>query len=100
MKMFSDCSGPCKTCKINYIGGCLAGHGDNDYCYASPEWIKEKGLKYQEEHRIEIAKRLDDYEKWKNQKSNKPIPPIIPTEEINLIILILKESNGSLGPRS
>ena len=40
MKMFSDCSGPCETCKIHYYGGCIAGHGDDDYEYASPEWIK------------------------------------------------------------
>ena len=31
MKMFSDCSGQCKDCCINYSGGCLAGHGDDDF---------------------------------------------------------------------
>jgi recombination protein RecA len=41
MKMFSDCCGGCKTCKIHYQGGCLAGHGDDDYVYASPEWIEQ-----------------------------------------------------------
>jgi len=41
MKLFSDCSGPCETCKIHYTGGCLAGHGDDDYVYADPEWIKQ-----------------------------------------------------------
>ena len=30
MKMFSDCSGPCE-CIANFIGGCLAGHGDDDF---------------------------------------------------------------------
>ena len=46
MKMFSDCSGPCKTCKI-YVSDtmCLAGHGDDDYAYASPEWIREQAEK-------------------------------------------------------
>jgi len=39
MKLFSDCSGPCETCKIHYTGGCLAGHGDDDYVHADPEWI-------------------------------------------------------------
>ena len=45
--MFSDCSGPCETCRTHYTGGCLAGHGDDDYVYASPEWIKtyRKGLR-------------------------------------------------------
>ena len=38
MKMFSDCSGPCETCKC-FVNGCLAGHGDDDYEYASPEWL-------------------------------------------------------------
>ena len=41
MKMFSDCSGPCETCYIHYTGGCLAGHGDDDYIYASPKEIVE-----------------------------------------------------------
>jgi hypothetical protein len=40
MKMFSDCSGPCQTCKIHYRGNCLAGHGDDDYVHADPEWIE------------------------------------------------------------
>ena len=30
MKMFSDCIGKCDKCMVNIIGGCLAGHGDND----------------------------------------------------------------------
>ena len=42
MAMFSigpACSGPCVTCKIHYKGGCMAGHGDDDYNHASEEWI-------------------------------------------------------------
>jgi len=31
MKMFSDCSGKCEDCAIDYYGGCLAGHGDDDF---------------------------------------------------------------------
>jgi len=31
MKMFSDCSGPCEDCITHYTGGCLAGHGDDDF---------------------------------------------------------------------
>lgn len=41
MKMFSDCSGPCETCKIHFTGGCLAGHGDDDYVHADPEWVAD-----------------------------------------------------------
>jgi len=36
MKMFSDCSGPCLTCAAS-SGGCLAGHGDDDYTPMSKE---------------------------------------------------------------
>lgn len=39
MKMSSDCSGPCDTCKTHYYGGCMAGHG-GEYVYASPEWVE------------------------------------------------------------
>jgi len=31
MKFFSDCCGDCKDCFIHYWGGCLAGHGDDDF---------------------------------------------------------------------
>lgn len=36
----SACSGPCATCRIHYTGGCLAGHGDDDYTYVSQRWIR------------------------------------------------------------
>lgn len=45
MAMFSigsACSGTCETCKIHYSGGCMAGHGDDDYVHASKEWIAVK----------------------------------------------------------
>lgn len=45
MSMFSRCGSfekPCKTCKIFYFDcACLAGSGDDDYVYASSEWIKK-----------------------------------------------------------
>ena len=44
MKFFSDCSGECCVCRCG-DGGCLAGHGDDDFCLASKE---------------EIVKRLDE----------------------------------------
>lgn len=31
MKIGSDCSGSCNDCIISYGGGCLAGHGDDDF---------------------------------------------------------------------
>ena len=50
MKMFSDCSGPCKTCKIYWMScACLAGHGDDDYEHASEEWIAEYKAKKEKE---------------------------------------------------
>jgi hypothetical protein len=40
MKMFSDCSGPCETCKIFHLPcACMAGHGDDGYVYVDTEWI-------------------------------------------------------------
>lgn len=38
MKMFSDCSGECCICVCG-DGGCLAGHGDDDFSLASKEQI-------------------------------------------------------------
>lgn len=47
MKMFSECSGPCETCKIFHLPlSCLAGHGDDDYIRASQEWIEACKRKY------------------------------------------------------
>lgn len=40
MKMFSDCSGECCVCACG--GGCLAGHGDDDFWPASSEVIIER----------------------------------------------------------
>lgn len=46
MKMFSDCSGPCETCKTHLSGCmCLAGHGDDDYVHADAEWIRDLEIK-------------------------------------------------------
>ena len=49
MKMFSDCSGKCEDCRIFYTGGCLAGHGDDDFVQITKEraeeLIKEKRIK-------------------------------------------------------
>lgn len=35
MKMFSECAGHCHMCRLS-DGGCLAGHGDNDFTTATP----------------------------------------------------------------
>lgn len=40
MKMFSDCSGECCVCACG--GGCLAGHGDDDFHPASTEQIVKR----------------------------------------------------------
>lgn len=40
MKMFSDCSGECCVCSC--AGGCLAGHGDDDFSPAREEVIIER----------------------------------------------------------
>ena len=41
MKMFSDCSGPCVAC-VCWGGGCLAGHGDDDFVRASDEELNKR----------------------------------------------------------
>ena len=41
MKMFSDCSGECNKCYIGYVGGCLAGHGDDDFIEMTEERARE-----------------------------------------------------------
>lgn len=43
MEMFSACCGPCALCK--FFGGCLAGHGDNDYRPA-PESVLQRRLEH------------------------------------------------------
>lgn len=59
MKMFSDCSGPCETCQSHHLGGCLAGHGDDDYVEATPEWLEaneDRIIKAQESRAVFYAK--------------------------------------------
>jgi len=29
--MFSDCLDKCSKCRIHFVGGCIAGHGDDDF---------------------------------------------------------------------
>lgn len=41
MSFFSNCSGDCEDCLIYYVGGCIAGHGDDDFVPMSDE-EKEK----------------------------------------------------------
>ena len=38
MKMFSDCAGQCGECTTSFSGGCLAGHGDNDFTPITRKW--------------------------------------------------------------
>ena len=56
MNMFSDCRENCTLCSISGKGGCLAGHGDDYFHWASKEELmdrynKEEVLKlYMEEY--------------------------------------------------
>lgn len=50
--MFSNCSGPCCTCAC--AGGCLAGHGDDDYVPANKESVI---------HRLDT----DDYKNYREE---------------------------------
>ncbi len=58
MKMFSSCSSGCEECVIFYTGGCIAGHGDNDFYRITKKiakrLIKEDKLK---EDNLELLKK-------------------------------------------
>lgn len=41
MEMFSRCVSKCDTCYISFVGGCLAGHGDDDYTQMTLERAKK-----------------------------------------------------------
>ena len=58
MKMFSDCSGKCEDCVIHYTGGCLAGHGDDDFSPISEETAK----------RLTKEHKLKEYQIWQLKK--------------------------------
>ena len=39
MKMFSECAWKCHDCTASIFGGCLAGHGDDDYHKVTEEHL-------------------------------------------------------------
>jgi hypothetical protein len=60
MKFFSDCSGPCETCRYFHLNvNCLAGHGDDHYVEFTPEdsTPKEK-MKSQD---MNVAETMNGY---------------------------------------
>lgn len=73
--MFSDCSGPCDTCKTHYTGGCLAGHGDNDYVHADLDWIKQHEARERAEFEMSAA----------NKKLKELTEPLTETEIAELV---------------
>lgn len=54
MQLFSNCSGPCCLCSAG--GGCLAGHGDDDFWPARKEQIIERLNKGQYEDDTQTMK--------------------------------------------
>lgn len=65
MEMFNKCSGDCKDCVINYCGGCIAGHGDDDFSQVTKEsaimlvnryHLDVNAIKYLEENYINNKK--------------------------------------------
>ena len=57
MKMFSDCSGPCVAC-VCWGGGCLAGHGDDDFGIASDDELIKRAK--------DLTRRFEEMAKDKN----------------------------------
>ncbi len=45
IQLGTQCSGPCVSCQTNYVGGCVAGHGDDEYVFADPNWIQKWRLR-------------------------------------------------------
>ena len=45
--MFSDCSSTCNKCYSYFVGGCLAGHGDDDFNAMTLEKAKRALIKNQ-----------------------------------------------------
>lgn len=41
---FTNCSGECKDCLIHYVGGCISGHGDDDFMSISEDDKKKYNL--------------------------------------------------------
>lgn len=87
--MFSDCSGPCETCRIHYLGGCLAGHGDDDYSEATPEWIETIGKAAYERHQEWMKNWL---KKWRDIEDQKIERVKQQTEKVDLYIRNLKHA--------
>lgn len=58
MRMFSDCRGGCDDCLIFYTGGCIAGHGDNDFYRITKKRAKELMKKRNlEQYKIDMLKK-------------------------------------------
>ena len=55
MKLFTDCSGECCVCACD--GGCLAGHGDDDFILASKEDILYNLLHGKYPHYVDHMKK-------------------------------------------
>jgi hypothetical protein len=75
MEMFSDCSGPCEECQVYYLGGCLAGHGDDDFTQITIDDAK----------RILELKHTEDFRK---KMLLKKFPQLSPKQSFKSIVLI------------
>ena len=56
MKMFSDCSGPCCLC-VCHGGGCVAGHGDDEFYPADIHQLRKFLLTEKDE---DSRKQIED----------------------------------------
>jgi hypothetical protein len=75
MKMFTDCSGACKDCCINYSGGCVAGHGDDEFTQITEKdairIIKRGWIKYDSDMKVLFETFPDLERKLKLDKITK-----------------------------
>lgn len=85
MKFFSDCSGKCDDCYIFYSGGCVAGHGDDDFTPITPEeaiTIIKRKEKYSETKEI-IKKLIIKFPEIKSKLRDMSIDEILKDEVIS-----------------
>ena len=63
MKLFTNCSGSCSQCYPYYLGGCLAGHGDDMFFPLPVDADME---------RLKLMKRARDKRNFKRQRKAFP----------------------------
>ena len=109
MKLFSDCSGECCVCACG--GGCLAGHGDDDFYPATKEQVIDRLDKAQYKdykdymigylagmgYHYDVSRygsKKDEHERQKEERDkhwNEKIAPVLKEIEASLLDRIIND---------